>query len=99
MNTMQYNEIPCNTNAIPLDTIQFHAVSYDAIQYNVIICIFDPKIVIFGNWGHTTACRAAEWAPTRKPKVSRVTSGYGDVMIPLSRVRLRPKKVCYMGVA
>ena len=88
MNTMQYNEIPCNTNAIPLDTIQFHAVSYDAIQYNVIICIFDPKIVIFGNWGHTTACRAAEWAP-----------GYRDVMIQLSRVRPRPKKACYMGVA
>ena len=36
--------------------------------------------------------------PTRKPKVSRVTSGYGGDMIPSSRVRPSPKKGGYMGV-
>ena len=55
------------------------------------------KKAILGYQGHKTAWQAAEWAPTGKPKVSRVTSGYGDVMILLSRVRLRPKKVCYVG--
>ena len=67
----RYNAKPLRYNAIPKDTIQFHAVSYDAMQYNGI------KMVIFGNWGLTMACRAAEWAPSGKPKVSRVTSGYG----------------------
>ena len=42
------------------------------------------------------ARRAAKRPPTGKPKVSRVTSGYGDVMIPLSRVGLRPKKAGYI---
>ena len=49
--------------------------------------------------GQKTARQAAKRPPTGKPMVSRVTSGYGDVMIPLSRVRLRPKKLGYMDVA
>ena len=69
------------------------------MQYNGIISVFGPTMVIFSNWGHTMAFRTAEWAPTGKPKVSRVTSGYGDVMVPLGGVRLRPQKTGYMGVA
>ena len=57
------------------------------------------KKAILGYQGHKTDRRAIEWAPTGKPKITKVAPGYGDVMIPLSRVRLRPKKVCYMGVA
>ena len=50
----------------------------------------DPKRATLGNQGHETGRQAAKRPPTGKLKVSRVTSGYGDVMIPLSRVRLRP---------
>ena len=69
--------------------MQYHAVPYNAMRYNGIICIFGPKK---GNWGHITACWAAKRPPSRKLKVSRVTSGYVDVMISLSQVRLSPKK-------
>ena len=65
------------------------------MRYNGIICIF----CILGNWGHTTAYRAAKRPPSGKLKVSRVTSGYVDVMISLSQVRLSPKKRDFMGVA
>ena len=41
-----------------------------------------PKRTILGNLCQKTARRAAERAPTGKPKVSRVTSGHGEVMIP-----------------
>ena len=41
-----------------------------------------------GNRGHKTARRAAQRPPTGKPKVSRVTSGYGGDMIPLSQVHI-----------
>ena len=58
-----------------------------------------PERATLGNRGHETVRRAAKRPPTGKPKVSRVTSGYGDVMIPLSRVRPRPKKLGYMDVA
>ena len=51
-----------------------------------------PKGAILGNRGHKTAPRAAEWAPTGKLKVSKVTSGYGEVMVPLNRVRLSARK-------
>ena len=57
------------------------------------------KRALLGNRGHKTARRAAKWAPTGKPKVSKVASGYGEVMIPLSRVRLSPKMGGSMGVA
>jgi len=58
-----------------------------------------PKGTILSNRGHKTAPRAAEWAPTGKLKVSKVTSGYGEVMVPLNRVRLSARKGGYMGVA
>ena len=54
--------------------------------------IFGPKRAILGNRGQKTARRAAKRAPTRKPKVSRVTLGHGEDIIPLSQVSLRPKK-------
>ena len=40
-----------------------------------------PKRATLGNQGHQTAYPAAKWPPIRKPKVSRVTSGYGGLMI------------------
>ena len=60
---------------------------------------FDPKRAILGNWGQKTARRAAKRPHTRIPKVSRVTSGYGGLMIPLIRIHLTPKNGGYMGVA
>jgi len=39
-----------------------------------------------------TARQVAERAPTGKPKVSRVTSGHGKDIVPLSQVCLKPKK-------
>ena len=54
--------------------------------------IIGHKRAILGNRGQKTARRAAERAPTGKPKVSRVTSGYEKDMNPLSQVSLRPKK-------
>ena len=35
----------------------------------------------------------------RPPKLSRVTSGYGGLKIPLGQIRLTPKNGGYMGVA
>ena len=46
-----------------------------------------------------TGSRAAERPPTGKPKLSRVTSGCGEDIIPLSRVRETTKNGGYMGVA
>ena len=57
------------------------------------------KKAILGYQGHKAAWQASEWAPTRKPKVSRVTLGCGEVMIPLSRIHWSPKIGYYMGVA
>ena len=107
-NTMQYHEIPCNTircNAIPWNTIRYNAMTCNTMQYHKIKCNSIQYHTMpcqkgnFGQSGHKTARRAAEWAPTGKPKVSKVASGYGEVMIPLSLVRLSPKKGGYMGVA
>ena len=61
--------------------------------------LWGSKKAILGNRGHETARRATKRPPTGKPKVFRVTSGYGGLMIPLSRVRLSPEKVGYVGVA
>ena len=58
-----------------------------------------PKRAILAVRGLIKAHQAVEWAPTRKPKVSRVTLGCGEVMIPLSRIHWSPKIGCYMGVA
>ena len=43
--------------------------------------------------------RAAKQPPARKLKLSRVTSGYGGLIIPFSRICLTPKNGGYMGVA
>ena len=40
------------------------------------------KRALLGNQGPKTARQAAKWAPIGKPKVSKVASGYGEVMIP-----------------
>ena len=40
------------------------------------------KRALLGNQGPKTAFQAATWAPTGKPKVSKVASGYAEVMIP-----------------
>ena len=58
---------------------------------------FDPKRAILGNWGQKMARRATKRPHTRIPKVSRVTSGYGGLMIPLIRIHLTPKNGGYMG--
>ena len=55
---------------------------------------FWPKKVEIRPGSRQTAHRAAKRPPTGKPKLSRVTSGHGGLMIPLSRVRLTQK----MGV-
>ena len=59
----------------------------------------DPKRATLGNRGHETARQAAKRPPTGKPKVSRVTSGYGGLMIPLSRDRPSRKNGGFIGVA
>ena len=59
----------------------------------------DPKRATLGNRGHETARGVAKRPPTGKPKVSRVTSGYEGLMIPLSRVRPSQKNGGYIGVA
>ena len=74
-------------------------INFEADHKKMVSAFLDPKRATLGNRGHETARRVAKRPPTGKPKVSRVTSRYGDVMIPLSRVRLRPKKVGYIGVA
>ena len=58
-----------------------------------------PERATLGNRGHETVRRAAKRPPTGKPKVSRVTSGYGGLMIPLSRDRLSRKNGGFIGVA
>ena len=47
--------------------------------------------------GQKTARRAAKRPPAGKLKLSRVTSGYGGLKIPLGRIRLTPKNGGYMG--
>jgi len=97
-NTMQYHMIQCNYmyktmqyHKTQLNSMQYHTM--DAMQYNGIICIFGPKNSHFRQLGpynglptSQTACRPAKRPPTGKPKVSGVTSGYEDVMIPLSQM-------------
>ena len=67
---------------------------------------FGPKTALLGpkrptldNRGHETARRAAKRPPTGKPKLSRVTSGYGGLMISFGRVRLTQKNGGYIDVA
>ena len=54
-------------------------------------------MVKFWPGGWKTARRVAKRPPTGKPKLSRVTSGYGGLKIPLGRIRLTPKNGGYMG--
>ena len=49
--------------------------------------------------GQVAGKRPAERPPTGKLKLSRVTSGYGGLKIPLGQIRLTPKKGGFMGVA
>ena len=58
-----------------------------------------PKMAKIRPGGWKTARRAAKRPPTGKPKLSRVTSGCGGLMIPLSRVRRSRKNGGYIGVA
>ena len=60
---------------------------------------FGPKKAKIRPGSRKTTPRAAKRPPTRKPKLSRVTSGHGGHMIPLSRVRLTLKNGSYIGVA
>ena len=57
------------------------------------------NMAILGHRCRKTARWAAERPPTRKLKLSRVTSGYGGLKIPLGRICLTPKNRGYMGVA
>ena len=58
-----------------------------------------PKRTILGNRGQKTVRRAAKRLSTKNTNVSRVTSGYGGDMIPLSHVRLTQFFLGYIGVA
>ena len=53
----------------------------------------------FGQLWPITTHRAAKRLSTGKPNVSRVSSGHGGDMTPLSQVRLTPKNGGYIGVA
>ena len=68
-------------------TIYFEA-DLNKLESGQKTAFLDPKRATLGNRGHETARQAAKQPPTRKLKVSRVTSGYGGLMIPLSRDRL-----------
>ena len=61
--------------------------------------IFGPQKGHFGQLGPQTARRAAKRAPTGKLKVSRATSEYGGLMIPLSQDRPSRKNGGFIGVA
>ena len=69
------------------------------IDFGPKTALLGPKRATLGNRCRKTARRAAKRPPTGKPKVSRVTSGYGGLMIPLSRVRPTQKNGGYIGVA
>ena len=81
----------------------FCAKNMEGVDKKIILvpktALWGSKKAILGNRCHETACRAAKRQPTGKPKVFRVTSGYGGLMIPLSRIRLSPEKVSYVGLA
>ena len=98
--TMQYNAIQCNT--MQYHKVTKYIIWYNKMQWNTTIlydsiwyisdqkrALLAQKRAILGNRYQKITHRAAEWAPSGKPKVSIVTSGHGNVMIPLSRVHLR----------
>ena len=52
--------------------------------------LFTNKFFMRKGFRNPSHEKTVKGAPSRKPNVSRVTSGHGEVMIPLSQVR--PKK-------
>ena len=72
------------------------SIRYISDQYRALLT---SKRAILGNRCNKTGRRAAERAPTGKPKVSKVTSGYGGVVILLSRDRPSQRKGGFIGVA
>ena len=57
-------------------------------------CFFGLEKVTLGYWDRKTARRAAKRPTTGKPKVSRITSGYGGDMI----CRVGPARAVKIGV-
>ena len=80
-------------------TIYFEADHKKMVSGQKKTAFLDPKRATLGNRGHKTVDRVAKRPPTGKLKVSRVTSGYGGLMIPLSRDRLSRKNGGFIGVA
>ena len=80
-------------------TIYFEADHKKLVSSQKKVAFLDPKRATLCNQGHETARRMAKRPPTRKPMVSRVPSGYGGVVIPLSRDRPSQKKGGFIGVA
>ena len=60
---------------------RFLASGLDFGRFGPKTAFLDPKRATLGNRGHETGRQAAKRPPTGKPKVSRVTSGYGGLMI------------------
>ena len=114
-NTIRYNAIPCNTPQEPAqqheqhENVVFLVSSHDGnkeiggcaqkIDFGPKTALLGPKRPTLDNRGHETARRAAKRPPTGKPKLSRVTSGCGGVMIPLGWICLTPKNGGCMGEA
>ena len=92
-NTMQYPEvtkyIPCNAIKKQCNALQHYMIAYDAFQTKTEH--FWTKKGTF--WAIKVRKQPSKQlkAHTRKPKAPRVTWGYGEDMIPLSWVCLRPK--------
>ena len=82
--------ITCPHHEVTLDNFGFLVGSHLTAWWAVI----RPHMAKIWPGGRKTARRAAERPPTGKPKLSRVTSGCGEDIIPLSRVRPTQK----MGV-
>jgi hypothetical protein len=61
--------------------------------------LLGPKKATLGSRRRRAARRAAKRPPAGEPKVSRVASGCGGLVVPLSRVRLTPEGGGYVGVA
>ena len=77
-----------------IETIYFE-VDHKKTGFGPKTAFLDPKRATLGNRGHETASQAAKRPPTGKLKVSRVTSGYRGLMIPLSRDRPSPKTLLF----
>ena len=71
---------------------------FDAVSKTLILsqktAFLAPNRAILAIRGLIIARQAVEWAPTRKLKVSRVTSVCGEVMITSSRIHQSPNIGC-----